>query len=107
MIKIMPTTARCMCGQDADNYHIHTCPRISGGMKIHRHNNVIYALETWAQQLGFTTKMEPRTSTTNKQRMDILIHTPNGMYATDVFIIYPERVKQTSCGALNDQYRTK
>lgn len=39
--------------------------------------------------------------------MDLVIYTNNEIYATDVSVVYPGRVKQTNNGALQDQFRMK
>lgn len=75
MMRVLASSTKCMCSQDATNDHVNTCQKQYGGARIDRHNGVVYALQTWAQQLGYAVTIEPRTSEVNKHRMDLIIHT--------------------------------
>ena len=58
LIRILP--GLCVCGKEATNKHVNTCPHLQGGWKIHRHNNGMEATGMGLQRLDLACTLEPR-----------------------------------------------
>lgn len=80
----------CACGQDANNMHVLTCPRLVGNPKIFRHDSVVRRLgATLLDVVGGCVTFEPSAGGLNKARPDAILTLPVGTFATDVTIATP------------------
>ncbi|EPY33012.1 SLACS reverse transcriptase [Angomonas deanei] len=86
----------CRCGATATNQHLNTCTQMENGPRTVRHDRVKYAIASWAQQLGFRVEVESKADPHTKQRLDLVIHTAGGVYATDVSVTYPAKVSENN-----------
>lgn len=99
--------AICVCGKEATNAHINTCPKMATPAHITRHDAIVQCIATWAQQLGFSVHTEPRADRVGKERLDVEIVTPSAVFATDVTVTYPGRLDRSSRKPLSAAYAAK
>ncbi|EPY33759.1 SLACS reverse transcriptase [Strigomonas culicis] len=95
MIRVLPSDARCVCGEPATNHHVNTCARL-GAARIYRHNAVLDALELWCRQIGYSTAKEVLRGDGSQRRIDLLVNSMTAHYATDVGVCYPGRRRATN-----------
>lgn len=106
MLPVLPGVTS-VCGSPATNDYVRTCSRIPGGMRIARHNPFVTTIATWARELGFESKTEPRTDTTSKTRLDLIVTTPSMLNATDLIVTYAGRPPNGYPAAIDGAHQGK
>ncbi|KEG06281.1 putative cleavage and polyadenylation specificity factor [Trypanosoma grayi] len=91
LMRVLPEGQRCVCGQDATNDHVHTCPRLQQQPRTVRHDMINMAFAHGLQLCGFHCATEPRLTEVSRQRPDILVVGMDTYAVTDVTVTYPGR----------------
>jgi hypothetical protein len=71
---LLDAGVRCPCGEPGTYHHFNVCPRLRGGGKIDRHDQVTIALHDWLAQLNIrSTYVKRSLSWKNRSRTDLKI----------------------------------
>src|SRR5689334_5045953 len=98
----------------AKSTHFHTCPKLQGGERIHRHDKIKLLLKKHIDQIPLVSQLEPKSSeyiamssnnndddyadddVEDNRHADLVVFSPTATHCIDVTIIQPDAASYVS-----------